>query len=89
MPRINITDRQISERAAEMFGKTTDHTPAQLREAKNAIAQEQLDAAQKPSATEADQGPDHYVVTTEVTHGDRVLSVTQQHVPIPKGNTAK
>ena len=89
MPGIQINEDEIDRRARVMFDVPPEGQPSarQKRDARTAIAQEQHPTAAPPAGQPA-PAPDYYVVTTEVTHGDRVVSVTQQHIPIPKENTA-
>ncbi|MCY4726697.1 hypothetical protein NYO98_10445 [Nocardioides sp. STR2] len=82
MPAIRVSDADVDAEA-----RRRDIDPATLdardrQHIKRDLAQSQVDAHTPPAAPAA-EGPDHLTVTVEITHGDRVLGVNQQHIPLP------
>ncbi|MFT4288174.1 hypothetical protein [Nocardioides sp.] len=90
MPRITVTDAAVRAEA-ERRGITADDLTGLMESViRRDLAQARADAinaAKKPPATTTAEGPDHLTITVEITHGDRVLGVTQQHVAIPRKDT--
>ena len=81
MPGITITDAEVRDEHVRRNGPDVDLDPTTERVIRRDLARQRADAraaAKAPAKTE----PDHLTVTVEVSHGDRVLSVTQHHVPI-------
>ncbi|GAA4680522.1 hypothetical protein [Nocardioides nanhaiensis] len=83
MPAITVTDADVRAEHERRHGPDVDLDPATARTIRRDLAQAQVDARTPPAEPSAEKGPDHLTVTVEITHGDRVLGVTQQHVNIP------
>lgn len=79
MPALNITDADVDAEARRRGVDPASLDARDRQHIKRDLAQAQVDA-RKPATAER---PDHLTVTVEITHGDRVLGVTQQHVPLP------
>lgn len=83
MVALNITDADVDAEATRRGVDPLTLTAADRQHVKRDLAQSAVDAKKKPAA-DAAKGPDHLTITVEITHGERVLGVVQQHVPIPR-----
>lgn len=81
MAGIYIPEAAISAEAERRGLDPVDLSPTEQRRIRTDLARQQAEQVFATAAA-AQAVPDHLTVTVEVTHGDRVLNVTQQHIPI-------